>query len=98
MLGCMYVHCSQYLEEINGFVAFPQVSGLSWMSLLTGSWHLNDRKFKNIASFPQQTTRDSKRRASKEAGALSKDGSPTLSTAMEKLNLRVPVMKDDDET
>lgn len=55
-------------------------SGIGWTSLPTRSplcplWrHLNDVALKK--SFLQQTTRDSKRRASKEAGALSKDGQP----------------------
>lgn len=41
-------------------------------SVLTFKW----RDIRKSCIFPQQTTRDSKRRASKEASALAKDGQP----------------------
>lgn len=55
-------------------------SGLSWpswptrslSSVVTFKW----RDIQNSYIFSQQTTRDTKRRASKEASALSKDGQP----------------------
>lgn len=53
-------------------------SGLSWTSLPTRSLSsavtFKWQDIEKSCLFSQQTTRDSKRRASKEAGALSKDG------------------------